>query len=210
MYGKRQQGAALLMVMVVLAMLAAGMHSRTPAYTVAMAGISPNVGFVNIADQIALGRLKLGIAAGTENFSDIPIRLSQNIRRGLMKLRQRKQLGERLKVLASLRPGDLTLDIPQSSDYTTGLTMGEACERMVKGYGATREASAAGGLAPQPTWSRAVGRAGPSGPDERTQLPSRASSSSTTASSSLTKTGVGLAIGVPGTTGRRSHRGVAE
>ncbi|MEQ8511935.1 MAG: thiolase family protein [Algiphilus sp.] len=123
------------------AMLAAGLHSRTPAYTVAMAGISPNVGFVNIADQIALGRLKLGIAAGTENFSDIPIRLSQNIRRGLMKLRQRKQLGERLKVLASLRPGDLTLEIPQSSDYTTGLTMGEACERMVKGYGATREAS---------------------------------------------------------------------
>lgn len=123
------------------AMLAAGMNSRTPAYTVAMAGISPNVGFVNISDQIALGRLKLGIAGGTENFSDIPIRLSQNVRRSLMKLRQRKQLRERLKVLAGLRPGDLSLEIPQSSDYTTGLTMGAACERMVKGYGATREAS---------------------------------------------------------------------
>jgi len=123
------------------AMLAAGMNSRTPAYTVAMAGISPNVGFINISDQIALGRLKLGIAAGTENFSDIPIRLSQNIRRSLMKIRQRKQLRERLKVLASLRPGDLSLDVPQSSDYTTGLTMGAACERMVKGYGSTREAA---------------------------------------------------------------------
>ena len=84
------------------AMLAAGLPSRIPAYTVAMAGISPNVGVMNLCDQIALGRLDLGIAAGTENFSDVPVRLSQNIRRSLMKLRQRKGTRERLKVLGDL------------------------------------------------------------------------------------------------------------
>jgi acetyl-CoA acyltransferase len=123
------------------AMLAAGMPSRTPAYTVAMAGISPNVGVMNLCDQVALGRLQLGIAGGTESFSDVPVRLSQNIRRSLMKLRQRRDTRERLKVLAGLRPGDLKLDIPEGVDYTTGMTMGVACERMVAGYGATREAS---------------------------------------------------------------------
>lgn len=120
------------------AMLAAGMPSRIPAYTVAMAGISPNVGVMNLCDQIALGRLDLGIAAGTENFSDVPVRLSQNIRRSLMKLRQRKGTRERLKVLGGLRPSDLRLDIPTGSDYTTGMTMGVACEAMVQKFGLTR------------------------------------------------------------------------
>ena len=118
------------------AMLAAGMASRTPAYTVAMAGISPNVGVMNLCDQIRLGRLKLGIASGTENFSDVPVRLGQGIRRALMKLRQRKDFGERMKVLGGLRLRDLGLDIPDGSDYTTGMTMGVSCERMVKGLSA--------------------------------------------------------------------------
>lgn len=120
------------------AMLAAGLPSRIPAYTVAMAGISPNVGVMNLCDQIALGRLDLGIAAGTENFSDVPVRLSQNIRRSLMKLRQRKSTRERLKVLGGLRPSDLSFDIPTGSDYTTGMTMGVACEAMVRKFGLSR------------------------------------------------------------------------
>ena len=123
------------------AMLAAGMNSRTPAYTVAMAGISPSVGVMNLCDQIALGRTGIGIASGTENFSDVPVRLSQKVRRSLMKLRQRKDFAERMKVLGSLRPWDLGLDIPDGSDYTTGMTMGVSCERMVKGFPVTREES---------------------------------------------------------------------
>ncbi|MBA3979874.1 MAG: acetyl-CoA C-acyltransferase [Alcanivorax sp.] len=122
------------------AMLAAGMASRTPAYTVAMAGISPNVGVMNLCDQIRLGRLKLGIASGTENFSDVPVRLGQGIRRALMKLRQRKDFGDRMKVLGGLRLRDFGLDIPDGSDYTTGMTMGVSCERMVKRTPVTREA----------------------------------------------------------------------
>ncbi len=122
------------------AMLAAGMPSRVPAYTVAMAGISPNVGVMNICDQIRLGRINTGIASGTENFSDVPVRLSQKIRRSLMKIRQNKNNKARLAILASLRPSDLSLDIPDGSDYTTGVTMGVACEAMVKKFGLTRQA----------------------------------------------------------------------
>ncbi|MDO8266402.1 MAG: thiolase family protein [Moraxellaceae bacterium] len=122
-------------------MLAGGLPSTIPAYTVAMAGISPSVGVMNICDQIALGRLDMGIAAGTENFSDVPVRLSQNMRRMLMKLRQCRSGKDRLRILAGLRPGDFKLEAPSSSDFTTGLTMGAACEIMAKKYGATRSAS---------------------------------------------------------------------
>lgn len=122
-------------------MLAAGLPSRIPAYTVAMAGISPSVGVANLCDMISLGRLEMGIAGGTENFSDVPVRLSQNVRRSLMKIRQSRTTRDRLAVLGSLRPRDILLDIPTSSDFTTKLTMGEACEAMVRKFGMTREAS---------------------------------------------------------------------
>lgn len=119
-------------------MLAAGLPPRIPAYTVAMAGISPSVGVVNLCDQILLGRLDAGIAGGTENFSDVPVRLGRGIRRALMKIRQARSGGERLQALALLSLNDLKLDLPSSSDFTTGLTMGEACEAMVRKFGGSR------------------------------------------------------------------------
>lgn len=119
-------------------MLAAGLPPRIPAYTVAMAGISPSVGVVNLCDQILLGRLDAGIAGGTENFSDVPVRLGRGIRRALMKLRQARTAGERWRALSTLSVKDLKLDLPSSSDFSTGLTMGAACEAMARKFGSRR------------------------------------------------------------------------
>jgi acetyl-CoA acyltransferase len=119
-------------------MLAAGLPSRVPAYTVAMAGISPNVGVLNLCDQVLLGRLDAGIAGGTDNFSDVPIRLGRGIRRAAMRMRQARSTGERLAALGMLHWRDLALDMPSSSDHTTGLTMGSACEAMARKFGASR------------------------------------------------------------------------
>lgn len=123
------------------AMLKAGLPSTIPGYTVAMAGISPNIAAMNLCNEVALGRMSLGIAGGTENFSDVPIRLSQNIRRTVMKMRQSKGIGGRLRHLGRLRPRDLSLDLPASADYTTGLTMGEACEAMCRRFNIARQHS---------------------------------------------------------------------
>ena len=112
------------------AMLKAGLPSSIPAYTVAMAGISPNIAAMNLCNEVALGRMNLGIASGTENFSDVPIRLSQNVRRTVMKIRQSKGLINQLKHLKRLTLGDLSFDLPSSTDYTTKLSMGVACESM--------------------------------------------------------------------------------
>lgn len=123
------------------AMLKAGLSSRIPAYTVAMAGISPNVGVSNICDMILLGRIKVGLAGGTDNFSDVPIRLSQPVRRSAMKLRNQSTISGYLNAVKSLRLKDLALDIPKSADYTTKLTMGQSCEAMVNRFGVSRLAS---------------------------------------------------------------------
>ncbi len=121
------------------AMLTAGLPSQVPAYTTAMAGLSPNIGIVNLCDMIRLGRLELAIGGGMENFSDVPIRLSRNVRRMAMRLRQARSHRQRLRALARLRPGDLALDIPKGTDYTTRQTMGASTEAMVRKYPVTRE-----------------------------------------------------------------------
>ncbi len=45
-------------------MLSAGLPATIPAYTTSMAGLSASVGFANLCDMIALGRIDVGIAAG--------------------------------------------------------------------------------------------------------------------------------------------------
>ncbi len=121
------------------AMLAAGLPSSIPAYTTAMAGLSPNIGVANLSDMISLGRINFALAGGMETFSDVPIRLSPNVRRTAMKMRQAKTGKARLKALSKLRPSDISLDIPKSWDYTTRKTMGQATEAMVQKFHVTRE-----------------------------------------------------------------------
>ena len=120
------------------AMLTAGYPQTTPAYTVSMAGVSPAMGAMNIADMIALGRLDVAVAGGSENFSDLPIRMSRNVRKRTVKLATAKSTAEKLKVLAGLRPTDLIPEPPSGVDVTTGRSMGQACEAMVRRFGVTR------------------------------------------------------------------------
>jgi acetyl-CoA acetyltransferase family protein len=120
-------------------MLSAGLPATIPAYTTSMAGLSASVGFANLCDMIALGRIDVGIAAGVESFSDIPIRYSQKIRRAAMKVRQDSSAKNILKNLASLRPADLKPEMPTGTDFTTRKTMGVCAEQMVQKFKVSRE-----------------------------------------------------------------------
>jgi acetyl-CoA acyltransferase len=122
------------------AMLEAGLPRTTPAYTVSMAGLSPIVAITGLCDMIACGRIEIGIAGGTESFSDMPVRLSQNLRRALFKLYQGGASSQWLSVLSSLRPRDLLLDLPSAADLATGKTMGDLCEAMASKFGVSRVA----------------------------------------------------------------------
>ena len=120
------------------AMLGAGLPSTIPAYTVVMAGVSPLACVTNVCDMIALGQLDTAVAGGSENFSDLPIRLARNVRQRAVKLARAKTAAQRLRILAGLRPKDLLPEMPRAEDYTTGLSMGASTEAMVKRFGVER------------------------------------------------------------------------
>ncbi len=122
-------------------MLGAGLPSTIPAFTLSMAGLSPNIAVGTVCDMIMLGRADLAIAGGTETFSDPPLRLRQPVRRGLMKLRRDRSAGNTLRVLRSLRPRDLLPEMPSASDLTTGMTMGACTEAMAHKFGVGRQDS---------------------------------------------------------------------
>lgn len=121
--------------------LSAGLPAHIPAYSVSMAGVSPAVGFANICDMIALGRIQCALAGGSENFSDLPIRLKRKVRQRAVKLAFARNGKDKLRAVAGLWPWDLLPEVPSSKDLSTGLTMGAACEAMVKRFGVSREAA---------------------------------------------------------------------
>lgn len=122
-------------------MLGAGLPSGIPAFTLSMAGLSPNIAVGTVCDMIALGRAELAIAGGTETFSDPPVRVRQAMRRGLMKLNQDASAKTALGVLRTLRPRDLLPEMPSATDFTTKQTMGACTEAMVQKFGVGREDS---------------------------------------------------------------------
>ena len=122
------------------AALGAGIPDSVPAFTVTMACISSNQAITSAADLIRTGQAEIVLAGGTETMSDIPIRFRKKFRQKLLEARKYKSFGDYLKFFKGLRPSDLLPEIPSISEYSTGETMGESCDRMAAHFGISREA----------------------------------------------------------------------
>ncbi len=122
-------------------MLAAGFAQSTPAFTTTLACISANVAATGAVDQIALGRVDTVVVGGAESFSDPPIRLSKNLRQALVKSQKAKGAAGYFEILRELSPEDLIPDVPSAAEFSTGLTMGQSCDRFAKRIGITRQQS---------------------------------------------------------------------
>jgi acetyl-CoA acetyltransferase family protein len=123
------------------AMLGAGLPHTVPAFTTTLACISANVAATTAAESIQLGRVDVAVVGGAESFSDPPIRLSKNLRRALVKSQKVKAPQEYVRILADLSPQDLVPDVPSAAEFSTGLTMGESCERLAHRVGVSRRES---------------------------------------------------------------------
>ena len=109
-------------------MLIAGLLPETPAHTVSQACISANVAIAQAADMIRLGNIDVAIAGGTDSVSDIPIMFRKKMRKKLFNARKIKNFGDTLKFLAGLRFADFKPEIPDITEFTTGLSMGQDAE----------------------------------------------------------------------------------
>lgn len=93
----------------------------------------------SVASKIALGQIESGIAGGVDTTSDAPIAISDKFQSMLMKLNKAKTTAERLKILASFRPGFLAPNLPRNGEPRTGLSMGGHTELTAKRWQIPRE-----------------------------------------------------------------------
>ncbi len=110
------------------------------AHTVSRACATSIQATTDAADQIRLGHSDLAIAGGAESVSDAPIFASRPLAQALVEVSRAKNLADRVKILARLRPKDLTPVPPALKEPTTGLTMGESAEQRAQKNGISREA----------------------------------------------------------------------
>lgn len=92
-------------------------------------GISAIAG---IMADIETGRAHVGIAGGVESLSNPPVLFTRAASRKFIGLATARGSGRRLQAGLRLRPTDFWPDEPAIAEPSTGLTMGEHCELMVK------------------------------------------------------------------------------
>lgn len=91
-----------------------------------------------VHDAITGGRCEVGIAGGVESMSNPPVLFSPEASRAFLDVARARSASDRLKALAKLRPGHVKPTVGDFEEPSTGLTMGEHCERMVKEWGIPR------------------------------------------------------------------------
>jgi len=119
--------------------LESGLHPFTPGYNTQRACGTSLENVWQTALKISAGDMEVAIAGGVDTNSDLPILLNKHLARKLIHLNAAKSFGEKLQIIASLRPGDLKPSFPAVQEPRTGKSMGEHCELMVQEWHISRE-----------------------------------------------------------------------
>jgi acetyl-CoA acetyltransferase family protein len=112
--------------------------ASTRAVTITDNCITSNTGIAMTHDAIFSGRAEIGIAGGVDSMSNPSLLWSRRATRVFVDLAGAKSLPDKLKLFAQLRPSDLRPRSPGVKEPSTGLSMGEHTEIMVKDWGISR------------------------------------------------------------------------
>jgi acetyl-CoA acetyltransferase family protein len=114
------------------AVLASGLPASVRALTIVDNCITGTSAIGIVMADIQTGRAEVGIAGGVESLSNPPVLFSRAASRKFIDLTTARNLGGRLRAALRLRPKDFWPEAPAIAEPSTGLTMGEHCELMVK------------------------------------------------------------------------------
>ncbi len=120
--------------------LAAGLRNDIDAYSISRACTTGYQTVVSAAEAIAAGSVSVAIAGGTDSASDIPMVLTRKLAGAFLKLSKAKTLMDRVNIITSTSLADWRPVPPALKERSTGLTMGEATEKMAKENGILRDA----------------------------------------------------------------------
>ena len=121
------------------AALSGGIPKGVPAHTVTQACISSNQAITTCLGLIEQGVYEVGVAGGVEFMSDVPIRHSRKMRALMLQANKAKSTGAMLGLLAKIRPGHLSPELPAIAEFSTGETMGHSADRLAATFGVTRQ-----------------------------------------------------------------------
>ena len=120
--------------------LGADLPRGIEAYSVSRACATGYQSTINVAQAIAGRAIACGISGGADSSSDVPITVSKPLAKALVQLSRARSLRERVGAFQGLRPSDLLPVPPALTEPSTGLTMGESCEKMAQENGIARAA----------------------------------------------------------------------
>ena len=113
--------------------------ASTRALTVTDNCITGTSAVVGVHDAIALGRIEFGIAGGVESMSNTAVMVSPKFAAALRDSSSARGTLEKLRAFAGMRPADLLPTLPGIEEPSTGLSMGQHTELMVKEWQIPRE-----------------------------------------------------------------------
>jgi acetyl-CoA acyltransferase len=119
--------------------LGTGLPRTVDAYSVSRACATSTQAIVNGTQAILLGDADVVIAGGADSLSKPPIQYDDAVVSALMAANSAKDLPSKLKAFSGLRPRDLAPKAPALADKSSGLTMGDAAEKMARENGISRQ-----------------------------------------------------------------------
>ncbi|MFV9431853.1 acetyl-CoA C-acetyltransferase [Rhodococcus aetherivorans] len=120
--------------------LGSALSPYTPAWDLQQACGTGLQSIIAVGDAIAAGRIEAGIGGGVDTTSDAPIAVNNQLREFLLSLNRARTTADRVKLLGSVRPSMLGIEIPRNGEPRTGLSMGEHAAITAKEFGIAREA----------------------------------------------------------------------
>lgn len=119
--------------------LSTSLDPKTPACDIQQACDTGIEAAIYIANKIALGQIEVGIAGGVDSTSNVPLVLSESLRKILLSVRKSKTVGNKIKHILKIRPKHFIPIAPMNTEPRTGLSMGQHTEFTAKQYGISRE-----------------------------------------------------------------------
>lgn len=112
--------------------LGSGVPVTTPAFTVTSACASATQAFTDGVSGILSGDSEAVLVGGVESISDFPVLFSKSFRNMLFDSSKGKNILQKAKPFLKIGVADIAPDIPAIAERSTGLTMGESAEKMVR------------------------------------------------------------------------------
>jgi acetyl-CoA C-acetyltransferase len=119
--------------------LGSSLDPTTPACDLQQACDTGIEAAVYIGNKIAMGQIESGIAGGVDSVSNVPVVLSEPLRKILLEARRAKKFGEKLGKFLKIRFKDITPVAPGIDEPRSGLSMGGHTEITAQYYKISRE-----------------------------------------------------------------------